>query len=210
MNINALKAFVKLGENGCNFGIHKELGIPRSSLWTFISDLEKMTGMQLVIRRRRHNTFTEEGEKFFPYAVQILNLFEQGLDESKSDSADEPSGDVLIATTSAVASTFLMPSLKTFQQSYPLVNIKIIAEDSISSSTEWMADILLRPIDTKDHLERKWHITYQHALFASSSYLEKNGTPERGSDLLSHSVIGYGEHPFSYFPEIYKKICLSN
>ena len=202
MNINALKALVKLAENNCDFGIHKELGIPRSSLWTFIDELEKQTNLQLVVRRKRHNSFTEEAEKFLPFAVQLISLFDKGIEEANSDIAGEASGEVLIATTPAVATTFLIPSINTFQKSYPYVRLKIIADDMISSSTEWMADIILRPIEPKEHLDRKWFFTYEFALFASQAYLEINGVPGKGDDLLNHSVIGYGEHPFSYFPDI--------
>lgn len=202
MNVDTLRAFIKLAENDCDFGIHKELGIPRSSLWTLIDDLERQTGLQLVLRKKRHNTFTEEAERFLPFALQIVTLFERGLEEANSGHAGEPAGEVLISTTSAIASTFLMPSIKTFRKLYPHLNLRIVADDYISSSTEWMADILLRPIERKDHLDYKWHLTYQHALFASASYLAQNGVPERSEDLVKHTVIGYGERPFSYFPDI--------
>lgn len=191
-----------LAENKCNFGIHRELGIPRSSLWTFVDDMEKQTNLRLVVRRKRHNTLTEEGEKFLPYAKQILGLFDKGVREAAEESQGEPSGEVLISTTHAIASTFLMPSIKTFQRNYPGITLKVIADDYISSSTEWMADIILRPIEHKEHLEKKWHFTYEHALFASPAYLQQNGVPEKGEDLHNHSMIGYGEHTFSYFPDI--------
>ncbi|BDB96197.1 LysR family transcriptional regulator [Candidatus Hydrogenosomobacter endosymbioticus] len=202
MNISALKAFVKLAENNCDFGIHKELGIPRSSLWTFIDDLEKQTGLKFVIRRKRHNMFTEEADRFLPFAEQIIGLFEQGIEESLNAGSKELSGEILISTTCAVASTILMPCIRIFRQTHRCVNVKVIASDYVMSSTEWMADILLRPMEPKDYLERRWHFTYDFALFASAEYLEKFGIPETGKDLLNHSIIGYGEHPFSYVSDI--------
>lgn len=202
MNINSLRAFVRLAENGCDFSIHRELGMARSSLWTLIDELEKETGLELIVRRKRHNSFTEEAERFLPFAREMLNIFERGLEEASADFQGDPSGEILIATTVAISHSFLMPSIKTFKRLYPNIQVKVIADDHISSSTEWMADIIFRPIDTKEHLERKWHISSQSALYASEEYIERCGMPETTADLANHTVIGYGESLFSYFSDV--------
>lgn len=44
MKIKSIFVFIKLAENGCDFNVHKILGIPRSSMWTYISDLERTLG----------------------------------------------------------------------------------------------------------------------------------------------------------------------
>jgi hypothetical protein len=74
--------------------------------------------------------------------------------------------------------------------------------DAIDTATEMIADIVFRPIAEKDFLIRHWYFSYNLCLFASPDYLENHGIPESPSDLTKHSVIGYGEHVFSYCPEI--------
>ena len=203
MNIRSLRALVKLGENNCDFGIHKQLGIPRSTLWAYIDELEKETGLTLIARKKQNNTLTEEGRNFIPYARQVIKIFEEGVENSSSpDSTETPSGEVIIATTAAIGSSWLLPSLKTFQKLFPKIRIRIIADDYISTTTELVADILLRPISDKDFLVRHWSIPYQMALWASPQYLEENGVPQKPLDLLHHSVLGYGEYIFSYFVDV--------
>ncbi len=47
-----------------------------------------------------------------------------------------------------------------------------------------------------------WFATYQHGLFASKEYIKRMGMPKCPDDLLSHRIIGYGEHKFTYFDDI--------
>lgn len=202
MNIRSLRALVKLGENNCDFSIHKQLGIPRSTLWAYIDELEKETGLTLVARKKQNNTLTEEGRNFIPYAQRVIRVFEEGIENASSPESDSPSGEVVIATTAAIGASWLLPSIKTFQELFPKIRIRIIADDYISTTTELMADILLRPIAEKDFLLRHWSVPYQMALWASPKYLEKHGVPQKPSDLLNHSVLGYGEYTFSYFVDV--------
>jgi DNA-binding transcriptional LysR family regulator len=197
-----LRALVKLGENGCDFGIHKQLGIPRSTLWAYITEIEKETGMRFVVRKKQNNLLTEEGRNFLPYAQRMIKLFEEGVAQATLVDSEIPTGEIIISTTTSVAGSWLMESISSFQEKYPKIILKIIADDYISTTTEMIADILLRPIAEKDFLVRHWSVTHQMGLWASRSYIQKNGAPEKPSDMMKHSVLGYGEHVFSYVPDI--------
>ncbi|TGW14976.1 LysR family transcriptional regulator [bacterium NHP-B] len=201
-NIRNLKAFVSLSENACDFGIHTQLGIPRSTLWSCINDLERETGLQLVLRKKQNNVLTEEGKNFAPYAQRLIKLFEEGVAQAQTSESDEPEGEIIIATTSSMANSWVMPSVKGFQAFYPKIKLRIIAGDMIDTATEMISDIIFRPIADKDFLLRHWHLSYCLGLFASPDYLENHGVPETPEDLVNHSMIGYGEHVFSYCPEI--------
>lgn len=202
MNIKSLAALIKLAENDCNFGIHKQLGIPRSTLWAYINDLERATNFKLIIRKKRNNVLTEEGKNFIPYAQQMLKLLEEGIESVGLVEEEEPSGKLTISTTSAVATSWLMPSIHAFQEKFPGIRLNIIASDSLSTATEMLADILMRPMGKNPFLQRKWSVGYRMGLFASKSYLEKHGTPQCVEDLVQHSFLSYGEHAFSGFPDV--------
>ena len=73
MKIKALKTLLFLAENDCNFSGHKILGIPRSTMWSHISELETETGLKLIERRKQNSSFTEEGRTFIPFAMKIDN-----------------------------------------------------------------------------------------------------------------------------------------
>lgn len=193
---------MRLAENACDFGIHKELGMPRSTLWAHITELERETGLSLILRKKQNNVLTEEGKSFLPYAQRLIKLFEEGVSQSKESHTQEPEGEIVISTTYSMANSWIMPSIKRFQEFYPKIKLRLIASDQIDTATEMISDILFRPIIPKEFLVRQWYFSYTLCLLASPDYLRAHGVPSAPKDLLDHAMIGYGEHIFSYCPEI--------
>ncbi|MBY0281621.1 MAG: LysR family transcriptional regulator [Alphaproteobacteria bacterium] len=202
MKIKALKTFLFLAENDCDFGGYKIIGVPRSTMWSHISELETETGLKLIERRKQNSSFTEAGKKFLPYAARMVKAFEEGLNKSKHSDSDLIEGTIVVSMTSAIAYSWSMQSIKDFHSKYPNLKVNIIAEDLLSKQTENSADILLRPMGNNPNLIKKWHIAYHNGLFASKEYLERMGIPKTPEDLAGHSIMGYGEHEFSYFEDI--------
>lgn len=202
MNIRCLRSLVSLAENSCDFGIHTQLGIPRSTLWAHISELERETGLNLILRKKQNNVLTEEGKSFLPYAQRLIKMFEDGIEQSKASNTQEPEGEIVISTTYSMANSWIMPSIKRFQEFYPKIKLRLIAGDQIDTSTEMLSDIVFRPIIPREFLIRQWYFSYTLCLLASPDYLRANGTPQTPKDLANHVLIGYGEHVFTYCPEI--------
>lgn len=202
MNIKSLRTLVMLAEHNCDFGIHRQLGIPRSTLWAHINEIEKETGIKCIIRKKQNNLFTEEGRNFLPYAQRIVNAFDEGLSKKESTDPEKPAGELIIATTTSIAASWLMCGIRSFKKDYPNIQLKIIADDYISTTTERMADILFRPLEEKDFLTRHWHVTYHFGLWAHPTYIQEYGKPKTPADMVNHHVLGYGEHIFSYFSDI--------
>ena len=65
MKIKILKALLLLAENDCNFDVHTILGIPRSTLWGYVAELEKETGLKLVERRRTNSFLLKKENHLF-------------------------------------------------------------------------------------------------------------------------------------------------
>jgi DNA-binding transcriptional LysR family regulator len=202
VRIKSLKTFLFLAKNQCDFKSHIILGIPRSTMWAHVSELEAETGLKLINRRKQLSSFTKEGWDFIPYAQKIYNTFEEALDSAKKPEEREAEGEILIATTQAVGSSWLVPSIKEFNSLYPRLRVYIIADDAISKKTELTSDILLRPLGNSVEAKKLWCITYHHGLFASETYLTKAGMPEKPEDLIHHCIMGYGEHEYTYFGDI--------
>ncbi len=207
MRLRTLQAFIVLAENNCNFVVHKILNIPRSNLWAYVDEIEEELGVKLIDRRRQLNTFTPEGLAFIPEATKIVKAFEDAKNKiSHQGDGDNKKveGTIVVSTTNAVATGWLMPSIKDFHNQYPALKVHIFSGDRLSKEIENSADILLRPLsEYGDNASRKWHIVYQHGLFASKAYLERVGTPQKPEDLLdNHSILSYGEHEFTYFEDI--------
>ncbi|MEN8235963.1 MAG: LysR family transcriptional regulator [Pseudomonadota bacterium] len=202
MRIRSLKTIIALGENNGDFSIYKILGIPRSSMWAHIDEIERDTGLTLVNRKKQNTTLTDDGWDFIPYAKKICRVLDEGVHTIKGPEQTIGLGEVFISTTEAVCASWLMPSIKAFHAQHPRLKVHIIANNEFNKETAKIVDILLRPVGDLEKFDKKWFISYHHALFASKKYLNKAGTPETPEDLIRHSIIGYGEHKFSYFDEV--------
>lgn len=202
MRIQSIYVFVKLAENNCDFGVHKLLGIPRSTMWANISDLEKTLGKKLINRKKQSLSFTAAGEEFIPYARKMYQIYEESLSNTHAEDDSQVGGDLIISTTTAIAYQWSMESLKKVYAGSPNLSLHIVASDMISREEENASDILIRPFGDSENFSKLWFIPYHHGLFASQEYLDQMGTPRTPADLLGHRIIGYGEHRFSYYDDV--------
>lgn len=83
MRIKSLKTFLYLVHHHCDFRGHKILGIPRSTMWAHINELEAATGLKLIERRKQNSSLTKEGRYFAPYAERMVTYFEEGVIKAK-------------------------------------------------------------------------------------------------------------------------------
>ncbi|KAB2832335.1 MAG: LysR family transcriptional regulator [Caedimonadaceae bacterium] len=203
MRMKSIYIFVKLAETNCDFNVHKVLGIPRSSMWSYISDLEKDLGKQLINRKKQSLSFTTAGEEFIPFAYKIYQTYEESLLNTKNVDDSPIGGDILVSITKALSFQWTsMEVLKYLYADYPNLRLHMTASDTITRDEENASDVLIRPFGDSENFIKAWSISYHHGLFASKAYLEKMGTPQSPEDLLSHRLIGYGEHTFSYFEDV--------
>lgn len=202
MRMQSIYVFVKLAESNCDFSVHKMLGIPRSSMWSYITDLEKTLGKSLITRKKQHLSFTAAGEEFIPYAYTIYKTYEESLVNTQNAEDSSIEGDILVSTTSAIALQWSMESIKELYSEFPQLRLHISSTDMITKDEENTCDILIRPFGDSENFKKVWCTTYDHGLFASQSYLDQMGIPNSPEDLPSHRMIGYGEYKFSYFDEV--------
>jgi len=202
MKIQSIYVFVKLAENNCDFRVHKLLGIPRSSMWANISDLEKTLGKKLINRKKQGLSFTAAGEEFIPYARKIYQTFEESLANTHDAEDSHVGGDLIISTTVATALQWSMESIKQLYNEFPNLRLHITASDAISREEENSSDILIRPFGDSDNFTKVWFMAYHNGLFASQEYINQMGMPKSPEDLTSHRIVGYGEYKFSYYDDI--------
>ncbi|MBA3814657.1 MAG: LysR family transcriptional regulator [Alphaproteobacteria bacterium] len=119
MRMKSIYVFVKLAESNCDFNVHKILGIPRSSMWSYISDLEKTLKKKLINRKKQSLTFTEAGEEFINHAYKIYEAYEESLISTQHAAETTIEGDLLISATTAVAHHWSLDSMKTVYSEFP-------------------------------------------------------------------------------------------
>src|SRR5438552_1539976 len=99
MRMKSIYVFVKLAESNCDFNVHKALGIPRSSMWSYITDLEKTLKKQLINRKKQGLTFTAAGEEFIPHAYKIYQAYEESLNMAVGLEDSSVEGEILVSMT---------------------------------------------------------------------------------------------------------------
>lgn len=202
MRIKSLETFLFLAKTNCDFNSHKTLGVPRSNMWNHINEIESETGLKLIERQKGNSFLTKQGLDFVSVAQEMCLSYNEGIGKIRHEQSIQAEGNIIIATTAAIASSWLLQSIKDFHLRYPQLIVNVVANDFLDKTTESGADILLRPIGQNPDYDRKWYIQYRHNLYASKAYLKDKGTPQEADDLLNHCLMGYGIHPFSHFEEI--------
>ena len=80
MDIEKLKTFRTFVESGCDVNCCVLLGLTRAGVWGQISALEKSLKIELVNRRKQHNSLTEAGQVLFKNASLILQSNEKVIE----------------------------------------------------------------------------------------------------------------------------------
>lgn len=132
---------------------------------------EESLGTRLFDRSARGLTLTQPGETLLPYAEemerQMLEVQRRltGLD-------GDPSGTVRVSMPPSFAHSFFVPILKEFSQSFPDINIVVIATNRFSDLTRQEADVSIRAANQIDEdLVGRRLVEYVNAAFAAPDYI---------------------------------------
>ncbi|GAD80030.1 LysR family transcriptional regulator [Vibrio ezurae] len=169
------------------------LSMTPSAVSKTISRLEKALEVKLIERTTRNLRITEEGEKVYEQAIQMLYAAEQAV-ELSSNLHLKPQGSIMISAPEALLSLVLQPLIIEFLKRYPEIQIKARAIDGSVDIHKQGIDIAFRlSKDPDEHLVLK-ELGQTHLLLcASKPYLMKHGIPKQPSDLLRHNCLYLAE-----------------
>lgn len=166
-------------------------GVSPATMSKKLSAIERKLGKKLFYRSTREISPTEEGERYYRHAANILSAIDsfhhmEGL-------AAEPVGNIKISASTTFARLYLMPALNQFSQRYPRVNIELILSDQIVDIIKEGIDVAIRIAPLKDSsLISKRIGDGSKVLCASKSYIEQYGTPMTPQDLKQHNCLVLG------------------
>ncbi|NVP57033.1 LysR substrate-binding domain-containing protein [Mycoplana rhizolycopersici] len=191
MNTDALASFVKIAELRSLSAAGKLYGLPKSTLSLRLKQLETDLNVPLFERSGRNLLLTEAGQTLLKHARQIL----QSCDAARaavSEVSEDVAGTLRIGATGEFGTAFYAQMLIAFRRLYPNVEIELTF---FSPNVLYAAE----SFDTLDAViswdegdgEGETLSTATFALFASSSYVERFGQPQRPADLADHQGIVY-------------------
>lgn len=81
MNIERLRAFIKISECGSVSRVAEQMGISQPSLTRQLKILEKEIGRRLLVRQSRGMGLTRAGEAFRFRIIKVIRQFDQAVED---------------------------------------------------------------------------------------------------------------------------------
>ncbi len=123
MDSNLLKIFVEVAREKSITKAANNLNFAQSNVTSRIKQLEKSIDSILFHRIPKGVILTKEGEKLYPYAIEIVKKIEQANKEMKNIEKEEH---LIIGSTESNASTRIVPFLLQLHEEFPQMSLELI------------------------------------------------------------------------------------
>ncbi len=129
MNLEQLRAFTAVVRLGTLTRAAEELQLSQSTLSFRIKGLEESVASRLLDRGGAEARPTQAGRVLLPYAERLLELAAEGMMRLQ-EAGDDPSGEVVFATSTVPAEYLLPQLLATFRKAHAQVSLVARVMDS--------------------------------------------------------------------------------
>lgn len=189
-----LKYLLGVARHGSTLAAGRALGVDQSTVQRRLAELERRLGQPVVQKLPTGYRLTEFGQAMLPHAERVeeaVVLFKQHL----AGAAAEVAGVIRVTCPEPIVyritqSTFL----DRFRACHPKLEVHFVMSDKYVDLMKGDADVALRSGDTDDGelVGRKIGDSIW-AVYASRTYIERHGRPERIEDLAHHALVGFDE-----------------
>lgn len=188
-NLNDVSVFIAVVEGNSFTSAANALDMPKSTVSSRITELEKALEVKLLERTTRTLSLTEAGNLFYASAKRILAEAETGL-LAIENLIDKPRGIIKISAPFALSSSILPELIKAFSEQYPDITIELNVENQLINLVQENIDLALRVSHHENESEVAQNICQFHqVVVASDDYIKQYGTPSNEEALLDHDVI---------------------
>ncbi|HUB97317.1 MAG TPA: LysR family transcriptional regulator [Stellaceae bacterium] len=188
--LDGVEAFLSVAQYRSFRRAAAELGVSPSAISQTIRALEARVGAALFIRTTRSVGLTEAGARFLARAKPA---FEELIAASKAarDLGQRPSGLLRLTVPRAVVPILLEPLIASFCQSYPDVEVEIVASGELVdlAAEGFDAGIRLGQLIAADMVAVRLSPPFRLIIVGSPAYLARHGRPERPDDLRRHACL---------------------
>lgn len=200
---NDVRHFLAVARTGSTLTASRELKLSQPTVARRVAALEEALGVTLFERRQAGYRLTEEGEALVADAA-AMEAAALALADGAKARARSLAGSVRLTCNEITATYHLAPILAEFRRSYPDIRVDIVVTEALLDLGRGEADVAIRATDRPEGpgvvarklLEVPW------VVYASRSYIEAHGKPERWADLANgHRIIG-GDAQISPIPAL--------
>src|SRR5262245_29372647 len=187
--IEDYQAFTAIVEKRSLTAAARQLGRSLQSVSRSLAALERDVGVELIRRTTRRSNPTDAGLAFYRRLSAALAEIEDAKLETSSHRA-EATGLLRIAGSTGFASLYIVRALPAFLASHPRVEVEIDLSDRFIDLVDEGYYLAIRIGDLPDSTHKaKLLGNSRRVVFASPSYLARNGRPRSPDDLIEHECI---------------------
>lgn len=193
-NWDDLKYLLGVARHGSTLAAGRALGVDQSTVQRRLTELERRLGQPLVQRQPAGYRLTEFGQAMLPHAERVeqaVRVFEQQL----ASALAEVTGVIRVTCPEPIVYRITQSTLlDRFRACHPALEVHFVMSDKYVDLMKGEADVALRSGDTEDGelVGRKIGDSIW-AVYASRTYIERHGRPERIEDLAQHALVGLDE-----------------
>lgn len=196
-----LTLFVRSAMLGSFSRAAREANLLPGQVSAAIQRLERVLDRRLFARSTRSLRLTAEGERYLPFAQEMLALMRAGAESLQQDD-DVLSGELKIALPSDIGRHIILPLLTEFCRAHPALHLRLSFSDQLSDVFRDPVDIAIRygRLEDSSYVALPLAENNCRVLVASPDYLRQHGRPVTLSDISSHHCL-----PFMTAEQVYDK-----
>jgi len=187
--------FVRAAALGSFSSAAREADLLPGQVSAAVHRLERDLDKRLFVRSTRSLRLTAEGEKYLPFAQEMLAVVQAGQ-ESLHSSDDELQGELKVAVPSDIGRNVLLPLITDFCTQHPKITLRLSLSDQISDIFRDPVDVAIRygVLDNSSYVALPLAEKNRRVLVASPDYLAAHGRPATLGDVTHHQCLLYTMH----------------
>jgi LysR family transcriptional activator of dmlA len=197
-DLGDLRVFVETAKRSSFARAAEALDASAAYVTKRIRMLEQNLGVKLLHRSTRKVVVTEEGERIYQWAQQILDSVD-GMVAEVNVSRAEPRGTLRICSSFGFGRNIVGPAISQLSGRYPQLNVRFEVFDRLVDIASEGFDLDVRVGDEiAPHLIARRLASNHRILCAAPAYLARRGAPRALGELSSHDclIIKERDHPF--------------
>ena len=154
-HLDDLPIFLAIVEQGGISAAARTLGLSKSSVSVVLSRLEQSLQLRLLDRSTRSLRVTAEGEVFYRQAILIMEQAREA-DALMAGLGAAPNGKLTVALPPAFCYEMVAPSLASFRQAYPELQLEILVTTNGSAMVRESVDlaVVVGPLEDSELVSR--------------------------------------------------------
>ena len=186
-----LTLFVRAAALGSFSDAAREAGQQPAQVSAAIKRLETILNIRLFARSTRSLRLTPEGETWLPYATQMLDTLEAGLQKIQTPD-DEVRGMLQIAVPSDLGRNLLLTLFRDFRR-HPALRLRLLFSDQLTDVFKDPVDVAFRYGNNDDASFISLPVAPENrrVLVASPEWIARHGEPQTLEELSQHNALIY-------------------